>query len=472
LATAKPQAEPGIDAETLYKKLGFEPHSQAQKDYLYSTTRFNVPCCGRRWGKTQPTGHRATYKMFIPDSYNWIVGPTYKLGEKEFRIVFNDFEELNILRYCKKSYNPKQGQMEIRTPWKSVLEVVSAEKQSSLLGEGLSHAVMSEAAQHSRSTWEQYIEPALSDLLGTADFPSTPKGFNWYHAIHQLGATKAHKDYRSWSQPSWTNELRYPGCFDNAEIQRIRSLVSKVWFDQEYGASFTAISGAIYEEWDETIHVQPCSYNPSLPNYLAFDYGFVNPFVALDIQVAPDDSIYVWREYYGKYLNTYQHGEILAEREQPPNYHVEGMWGDPRGADEASTLAMILGFVGSFDVPWKKSVEQIKRMLKNRKIFIDPSCSNLIREFPQLHVKPLSRNSSQDTQEQTGDGNIQHKVDDHCMDALRYFVGPHFVAGAGDHLVDVYGEDYINSESADYLTTLMGSAVPVLDQELTLGREL
>jgi len=181
----------------------------------------------------------------------------------------------------------------------------------------------------------------------------------------------------------------------------------------------------------------------------------------------------VWREYYGKYLNTYQHAEILGEREQPSDYKVTGYWGDPRGADEASTIAMILGYVGSFDVPWKKSVEQIKRMLKDRptKIYIDPSCTNLIREFPQLHVKPLSRNSQQDTQEQTGDGNIQHKVDDHCMDALRYFIGPHFVAGAGDHLADIYGEEYRYSESADYLTTLMDSAVPVLEQELTLGRE-
>jgi hypothetical protein len=130
-----------------------------------------------------------------------------------------------------------------------------------------------------------------------------------------------------------------------------------------------------------------------------------------------------------------------------------------------------LGYVGSFDVPWKKSVEQIKRMLKNRQIFIDPSCTNLIREFPQLHVKPLSRNSSQDTQEQTGDGNIQHKVDDHCMDALRYFVGPYFVAGAGTHLSDVYGTDYVGSESADYLRTLTNAPTQVLEQELTLGRE-
>jgi len=477
VATAIASAEPGIDAGTLYERIGFTPHTPEQADYLYSNARFNVPCCGRRWGKSQAAGHRMTYKMFVPDSYNWIIGPTYKLGEKEFRVVWRDFEELDILRYCKKTNNVKQGQMEIRTPWGAVLEVVSAEKQDSLLGEGLSHAIMSEAAKHQRSTWEQYIEPALSDLLGTCDFPSTPKGYNWYHALWQLGqpvthnGNTHHKDYKSWQFPSWTNSARYPGGFDNEEIQRIKSLVSKVWFDQEYGASFTTISGAIYEEWDPAVHVQPVRYNPQLPNYLAMDYGFVNPFAALDIQVAPDDTIYVWREYYGSYQATMQHGWAIKNRDNPDGYAVEAMWGDPRGADEAATLALILGFVGGPDVPWKLGVEQIKRMLKNKQIVVDPSCTNLVRQMSQLHVKPLARNSQQDLNELQSDGNIQHKVDDHCCDALRYFVGPHFVLGAGSHLVDIYGEDYIGSESHDMFTTLTGTSVS-MEEELNLSNSL
>lgn len=477
LATAKVSAEPGIDFPTLLEQISFEPHSSGQKDYLLSEARFNLPCCGRRWGKSQAAGHRMTYKMFNPDSYNWIVGPTYSLGEKEFRVVFRDFDKLGLLKYCKKAYNVKQGDMRIQTPWGSVLQVVSAEKQSSLLGEGLSHAIMAEAAQHSRSTWEQYIEPALSDLLGSADFPSTPKGFNWYHGIWLLGqqansSQTYHPDYKSWSFPSWTNPVRYPSGIDNTEVQRIKNIVSKVWFDQEYGASFTSVTGAIYNEWDENVHITPLEFDPRLPNYVAFDYGYVNPFVALDIQVTPGDTMHVWREYYGKHMSTMEHGQALKARPNPADYRVDCMWGDPRGADEAATLALIIGYVGSFDVPWKPSVEQIKRMLRHDngppRLFVDPGCVNLIREMPQLHVKPLARNANQDLNEQTSDGNIQHKVDDHCCDALRYFVGPHFVAGAGSHLSDVYGDSYVGSESQDVFTTLTGSKV-TLDEELSLS---
>ena len=457
---AVPKAEPGIDMEALFKEVGFKPHSDLQWDICRSTARFTIPCCGRRWGKSLPSGHRMTFKSFVPESYNWIVGPTYSLGEKEFRVVYRDYEKLNLLKYCKKSYSVKQGDMRIETPWKSVIEVASADKPNSLQGEGLSHAIMSEAASHTRVTWEQYIEPALSDLLGTCDFPSTPKGFNWYHGLWMMGQEQGSqtKDYQSYHAPSWTNPVRFPGGLENEEIQRLKRVASRVYFDQEYGAKFTSIAGAIYEEFDPRIHVQSWVFDPKLPNYRAFDYGFVNPFVMLDIQVSPDDSVHIWREYYGRYQSTLEHGISIKNRENPPGYRVDGMWGDPRGADEAATLGMVIGYVASQDVSWKLGVEEIKRLLKAEKLTIDPSCVNTIRQLGQLHVKQAAANSAsaQDIQELKGDGNIQHKVDDHAPDALRYFIGPYFVLGANSHLADIYGKEYHNSESHDFFTLHTG----------------
>jgi hypothetical protein len=70
----------------------------------------------------------------------------------------------------------------------------------------------------------------------------------------------------------------------------------------------------------------------------------------------------------------------------------------------------------------------------------------------QLHVKEQTRAQRLDLNEMSGDGNIQHKVDDHAADALRYFVGPYFVLGAGSHLSDIYGQDYHTSESNEFFT--------------------
>lgn len=397
-----------------------------------------------------------THKSFKPESYNWIVGPTYKLGEKEFRIVYQDYEKLGLLKYCKKNYAVNQGNMRIETPWGAIIEVVSAEKPDGLLGEGLSHAVMSEAAKHNRVTWEQYIEPALTDLLGSADFPSTPQGYNWYHGLWSLGKDPSMDAYRSFHFPTWTNSVRYPGGLKNSEIIRIRAIASKQYFDQEYGALFTAMSGAIYEEWREDIHTRPIQYQPGWANFLVFDFGFANPFCALDIMVDQSQNAWVWREYYERYKSTYDHGQVLKERYNPTGYHIDGMWGDPRGADEIATLSNILGFVASQDVPWKLGVEATKRLLKLQddgfpKLFVDPvNCPNLTRQMGQLHVKEQTRNQKIQLNEHSGDGNIQHKVDDHAADALRYFIGPYYVLGAGTHLEDVYGSEYGGSESESF----------------------
>jgi hypothetical protein len=445
--------------------VGFVPHSQIQKEMAFSTTRFNIGCCGRRFGKSLTYGHRMTAKSFKPDSYNWIVGPTYKLGEKEFRVVFDDYKKLGLLPHCKKRYDVPSGKMRIETPWGAIIEVVSAEKPDSLLGEGLDHVVMAEAAKHNRATWEQYIEPALSDKLGTADFPSTPQGYNWYYGLFQLGQEN-NGVYSSWRAPSWENTVRYPGGYNNPEIVRLRATTSKHFFNQEIAALFTSFAGAIYEEWDERIHIQSIPFNPSLPNYLAFDYGFANPFCALDVQISPSDHVHVWREYYSRFHSTFDHANTLKNRENPPGYHIDALWGDPRGADEAATLSPILGYVASDPtISWKLGVEAIKRLLKAEKLTVSPECPNLIRQMGQLHVKETKRQTV-DLSEMTGDGNIQHKVDDHAADALRYLVAPFFVRGAGSHISDIYGQDYQGSEAEDFLTVHSNIT---MDDHLILG---
>jgi hypothetical protein len=444
-----------INPKLLYEKLEFEPHSQDQWDYCLSDTRFNIPTCGRRWGKSIAAGHRITERMFNPDWYIWIVGPTYKLGEKEFRVVYRDFEKLGLLKRCKRSYATKQGDMRIETPWNTVLEVVSAEKPDSLVGEGLNHVCMSEAALHHRLIWEQYIEPALSDKLGTADFPSTPRGYNWYHGLWQLGNDPDMEDYRSWQLPTWSNAARYPEGLDNPEIVRIKAVASKQHFDQEYGAKFTSFVGQIYEEWNPNASITQIEYNPAWTNYWAFDYGFSNPFVCLDIMVDPAENVYVWREYYVRYRSTYEHAQLLKERENPDGFHVDCMYGDPRGANEAATIAHEIGYVSGQDVPWKHGMESIKRAMKLQqdgfpKLFVDRSCINLIRQLEQLHVDEKVMKDKV-LNEHIGNGNIQHKYDDHAADALRYFFGEFFVLGAGSHLSDVYDPSH-KSESDEFFT--------------------
>lgn len=464
-----------IDKWKLFEMLGYTPHSEAQKDAHNATERFRIACCGRRWGKSTWAGHEMTYKMFVPNSVNWIVGPDYSLGEKEFRVVFNDFKKLGLLNSCKKSYNVKQGNMRLEfTEFNSICEVKSAERPDSLVGEGLNHVCMSEAAKHLQQTWQMYVEPGLSDRRGTADFPSTPEGFNWYKGLYDVGHLDdvRFKDYTSWRFPTWTNQVVYPGGFDiacpniidgvhytfesckcNDEIVRLFNNVSEMFFLQEIAAEFTAFQGMIYPEFNEMIHVQEFEYNPQWRNWWSLDFGYTDPFVCLDIMIDHNQRIWVWREYMESYKSTQEHGIILKNRTNPDGFHVDAISADPRGADEIATLAFLIGSIVATPAGWVSGVEAIKSALKVRSdglpgLIIHPRCTELIRQLKSLRKKATKEGQA----EKPG----QHDYDDHGPDALRYFFNEFFVHGAGMGLGDIYNTAYKGSEAAGFFTHTTG----------------
>lgn len=441
-------ADPGIKKELLFKKIGYVPHP-GQRLVHDSEAKYRIPCCGRRWGKSQIAGHELTAAMFIPNTRYWIVGPTYALAEKEFRVVHDDIfrklgaEHHSLVSRCRKSYNVKQGDMRIEMPWNTILEAKSAEKKDGLVGEGLHGLCVSEAALHSPDTWNMYLQPALTDFDGWAIFPSTPRGYNWYHGLWRLGQAGL-DEYESWRFPSWNNPFVYPEGREDPKLKEIENVASEYHFLQEYGAEFTAFEGKIYNEFDATVHVKDIQYNPLWKNFWAFDYGFSAPFVCLDIMVDPAENVYVWREYQQRYKSTYEHGLALRSRPHPQGFHIDGRVGDPHGADESATLAMLLGGIVARPVPWIQGIEAVKRWLKLQgdgrpKLFIDRSCTELLRQIEQLRT-PTEREGHN-----AKEG--QHDYDDHGPDALRYFFSEYFVLGMGGSLADVYSGRMAASDS-------------------------
>jgi hypothetical protein len=454
-----------IDRNKLWEKIGYTPHGPEQYQFHDSDARFRTAVCGRRFGKSTMAAIDLVEACFIPNAWYWICGPTYKLGEKEFRPVYDAFcnpKKLNMAKDIKKSYSVNQGNMRMQFPWGTTLEVVSATNKDSLQGEGLWGVIMSESAEHEMRTWQQYIQPALTDNLGWATFPSTPKGYNWFHGMFALGQHPEHPNYDSWQYPTWKNVLRYPGGFDmqcdhynctcNEELVEVQKLASDAFFKQEYAAQFTSFEGQIYAEFDVQIHVTDVVYNPLYRNYWVFDFGFNDPFVCLDVMVDPSDNVYIWREYQVRHKTTWEHAHIIKERENPPGFHVNAMFGDPSGPDEAATIALVLGWMSqrSREVEWNSGIEAVKRALKIQpdgkpKLFIDRSCVDLIRQMQALRAptERPGRNAKEG----------QHDYDDHGPDALRYFFVEYFILGAGASLADVYDTDLRGSESESFFTT-------------------
>lgn len=440
-----------VDKGKFFQQIGYRPHPK-QVLYHTSPSRFRVPVCGRRFGKSKMAGADLEPELFVPKRRYWIVGPTYDLGEKEFRVIWDDLiigQKFGRDKRVKKAYNKKQGDMYIEFPWGSRVEVRSADHPEHLVGEGLHGVIMSEAAKHREDTWERFIRPALADYRGWASFPTTPEGQNWLYKLWQVGRNPDFPMYDAWRFPSWENPILYPEGRDDPEIKLLEETTEPEWFMQEIAADFTAFVGKIYSEFSEDTHVRQIKFNPAWPNYIAFDWGFVNPLAAIEFQIDPWDNVWIWREHYKSYTILSDHLNILREREQPPGYHLDLCFGDAADPEAASEVSR--DFAPCIAMPqakenWRDGVNLVKSFLKLRqtgvideydtpleepKLFIDHSCMNTIREFNNYKAPESPRGRNQRSPREAA-----QQYDDHALDAIRYALMHIYKLGATHHLAD------------------------------------
>lgn len=438
----------------LFSKTGYGPHRE-QVLYHESDARFRIPVCGRRFGKSMMAGMDMVPRLFMPDKTFWIIGPTYDLGEKEFRVIWDALIvklQLGRDKQIKYSYNRRSGVMYMEFPWKTRLEVRSADHPENLVGESLDHVILSEAAKHKNETWERFIRPALADRRGSADFPTTPEGFNWLHDLWQLGRSAKFPDFESWRFPSWANSVVYPGGRDDPEIKLLEMTTTPEWFMQEIGADFASFVGKIFPEWDEMLHVKDLEFHPEWPNYMVFDWGYTNPLAAVEIQISPDDEIHIWREHYKSYTTLNDHIDILKHRDHPQGYHLDLAFGDPADPDAVATVSRDL--VPCIAMPevksqytWRDGIDVMRTFMKpidkgieideygtpadpQPRYFIDSSCINTIKEHNNYRSKAPIK--GQNVPE------FGAKMDDHTLDAIRYGLVHIYKLGCLSSLADVY----------------------------------
>jgi hypothetical protein len=402
--------------------------------------------------------------LLKPDQMIWLVGPTYLLAEKEFRVIWNDLiikKKFGKDRRIKKGYNVRTGDMHIYFPWNTRLECRSAEHPDLLVGEGLDHVIMCEAAKHKKETWDRFIRPSLADRRGGADFPTTPEGFNFLYDLWRLGRDPSIKEYQSWRFPSWTNTHVYPGGREDDEIKLLEKTMDHEWFLQEIGADFASFVGKIFPDWDEFNHVQQHTFRPDWKNYICIDFGYTNPLAMVEFQVSPDDRIFVWRVYYKSYKTLRDAiGEYVAQ-DHPEGYHVDLAFADPAdpegvtvASEEFSAQLREKGLQDGLqvwappglknDYTWLDGIMLMRQFMKaDREVakdeygtptyepsfFVDPRCSEVIKEFSNYRSKEAvnGRNVPE----------LGNKVQDHTIDALRYALLCIFKIGCQYALADV-----------------------------------
>lgn len=463
-----------------------------QRKVLLNKTRLKVFAAGRRAGKSQVGGHALLPELFraqaqldeLRDQRQrrefWIVGPEYSDSEKEFRVFWSGMERLGFARHLDHpgSYNnPEAGQMRASLfNGRFVVHAKSAKYPSTLVGEGLSGVIFSEAAKLKPSVWTKYLRPTLADFQGWAYFGSTPEGKNWFYELWQAGQDPERHDWASWRAPSWANPFVYPGGADYEILERliearrrgqsyfkdvIRSLkmlttaigVSpagihpEIWamfldmsselFNQEIACLFTEYVGRVFKDFDEELHVTDQGFRPDWETYACADYGFTNPFVWLLLQVDPHhERVHVLSEYYETGRTTEEAAAEIESRGMAPSF-VRAFFPDPSEPDRTRSLEQKLHIrkrsPGSLEK--KDRIEWIRRKLKIRRpdlpvdheervpllTFQRGQCPNALREMGAYRYPETAEQASLKGRNAPEE---PMKRDDHVPEALgRFFSG-------------------------------------------------
>jgi hypothetical protein len=462
----------------VWSQIGWSPHP-LQEEVLLNPARQKVLSAGRRMGKSEVGG-----KYLIPEAFRalkeldvlkalgkrreyWIVGPEYSDAEKEFRHVWGGLEALGFDFDRPGSYNnPLSGEMRI-SMWdgRFIVQAKSAKYPGTLVGEGLSGVVFSEAAKLKLSVYHKYIRPTLADFQGWAFFGSTPEGRNWFYDFWNQGQDTNREGWASWRAPSWANPYVYPLGADQealswlvedrrqglpshtADERRLKRLLideevlsmfddmSIEMFNQEVAALFTEFVGRVFKDFDEEIHVNDNDFRPDWETYACIDYGFTNPFVWLLIQMDPHgERVHIVDEYYEVNKSTEEAGKEIRSRGLDPQ-SIRMVYPDPAEPDRSRQLGGMLGlkFHGGGSIPLVDRLEWIRRGLKSRvtgdsldsefvpSLTVHRRCVNTIREMGAYRYR--------ETAEQAADRNRQapelpEKRDDHAPEALgRFYSG-------------------------------------------------
>jgi hypothetical protein len=201
-----------------------EPHP-AQAQVVSEAQRFNVLCCGRRWGKSNLAIELLTKPALegYPTGY---FAPTYKLLDGTFNECLTTLEPI---------ISRKHDQQFIELITGGKIEFWSLENELAGRSRKYKRAVVDEAAfaKNLWKSWTESIRATLTDYKGDGWFLSTPRGKNDFFKLYQRGKT-GEENWACWQMSTYTNPY-----IDPTEIDDARRDLPELAFNQEYLAQFS-----------------------------------------------------------------------------------------------------------------------------------------------------------------------------------------------------------------------------------------
>jgi PBSX family phage terminase large subunit len=226
---------------------------------------------------------------------------------------------------------------------------------------------------------------------------------------------------------SWHFRLDDNIHLDPVYVQTIKSTYTGLFFKRSVLGLWVQAEGAVYDCFDDDVHV--VDILPTVTRWISLgvDYGTAAPFAGLLLGLGVDRKLYLTREYRyeskkaHRQLTDVEYSERLRTwlREVPiPGTTLKGVRPEYIVVDPSALSFRVQlhndgmsTHLANNDV--LDGIRNVASLLATRRLFVHRSCKGLVEEFPGYSWDP-------DKAEKGEDAPI--KADDHSLDAMRYAI--------------------------------------------------
>jgi hypothetical protein len=269
---------------------------------------------------------------------------------------------------------------------------------------------------------KMYIDPAPPGVPFWATDPDTGK---------LLTYSKEHPDEHLRGQPLFKRKFIPARLTDNPYLMKsgdymaMLSSLPEVQRKRLLEGDWDISENSAFPEFNKSTHVlEPMRLPTNWAKFRACDYGYTNEACVLWFAVAPDQTLYVYRELYAKGMNADHLSYRIRELEVNDVNIQYGILDSESWSNRGQIGPSIAEIMIQNGISWRKAdkgpgsrkngkAELHRRLAINPQtnkpgILIFNTCQNLIRTIQTI---PLDENDPED---------VDTKAEDHAYDAIRY----------------------------------------------------
>lgn len=353
---------------------------------------------GNRSGKTVATVWLCFAKhlrdVARPGSTFWAISPTF---EKSITLQREFTKVLPKAMLGSQTWNPKRGfglsrVLELNLPagGQAVIKFKSADQpDTSFEADKLAGVLIDETIPE--ALYDR-VQARLLDLGGWMLISTIPDA-GWMNFRLKKARPEEKVLFRQFAMIDNLHNL-HPEA-----VQRATAGMTAEEVDMRVHGNFRFLQGLVYKEFDEAVHVvRPFAIPASWPKVRGIDYGAAHPTVCLWFAIAPNDTLYVYREYVQRQASIEHHArrilamsgdEVYVARTiiDPSAYHVT--------AHSPKSIAQQYDAAGVICQPGIRSnkygeyalVQAVKQRLIAGRLKVFATCEETIREFGAWRYK-------------------------------------------------------------------------------------